>query len=600
MMQRLSRFAVLVALTVWTAGASAQTTTFTYQGDLKSAGAPVTGSYDFRFELYPTASGGTASGTVEQTIDVTGGLFTTPLDFGAGQFPGADRWLQISLRPHAVGSYTALTPRQHITPAPYAIGLELPYQGSADLFGAAVSVANTNGAGVAGTNTVRNAAADPTLTPGVIGRSTAAGGVGVSGFADTGSAAIGAYGQANQGFGVRGVSLNGNGIYGTSNLGPGVHGANFGSTAFDAPGVLGENLVSNGIGVSGFADTGPGAYGIYGHANQGFGVRGVSINGNGMYGTSNFGPGVHGTNFGSTATNAAGVLGESQVSGGVGVSGIADSGLAFGVYGEANQGFGLRGVSVSGNGVYGTSTTGPGVHGATFGGNTPTAAGVLGESNVYGGIGVTGIANADGGIGIAGYANVGGTQSVGVFGQSANGFAGWFVGDVLIAGSLSKSSGSFKIDHPLDPANKYLSHSFVESPDMMNIYDGVVTTDARGYATVALPDWFQALNRDFRYQLTVIDESDSADFVQAKIVAGVRDNVFTLRTSAPRTSVSWQVTGIRRDPWANAHRVKVEEDKPEAERGHYLAPELYGKPPSAGISAVKVGAAASAPTLPKG
>lgn len=64
----------------------------------------------------------------------------------------------------------------------------------------------------------------------------------------------------------------------------------------------------------------------------------------------------------------------------------------------------------------------------------------------------------------------------------AGGFAGFFLGDVDVDGDLSKAGGSFKIDHPLDPANKYLYHSFVESPDMMNIYNGNVTTDAEGKA----------------------------------------------------------------------------------------------------------------------
>jgi hypothetical protein len=78
--------------------------------------------------------------------------------------------------------------------------------------------------------------------------------------------------------------------------------------------------------------------------------------------------------------------------------------------------------------------------------------------------------------------------------------------NVSIGGSLSKGSGSFRIDHPLDPANKYLYHSFVESPDMMNVYNGNVVTDKNGRATVALPDYFEALNRDFRYQLTVVGQ----------------------------------------------------------------------------------------------
>ncbi|MBU0639854.1 MAG: hypothetical protein KKB50_13380, partial [Planctomycetes bacterium] len=156
--------------------------------------------------------------------------------------------------------------------------------------------------------------------------------------------------------------------------------------------------------------------------------------------------------------------------------------------------------------------------------------------------------------------------------------AGRFIGNVSIIGDLSKSGGSFEIDHPLDPANRYLRHSFVESPDMMNVYNGNAVTDAHGYAEVTLPEWFETLNRDFRYQLTVIDETDNDTFVQAKVVRGIRDNRFWIRSSAPGTTVSWQVTGIRQDPWANAHRIRVEEEKREAERGSYLHPELYGLP----------------------
>ena len=149
--------------------------------------------------------------------------------------------------------------------------------------------------------------------------------------------------------------------------------------------------------------------------------------------------------------------------------------------------------------------------------------------------------------------------------------------NLSIAGTLSKGSGSFKIDHPLDPGNKYLYHSFVESPDMMNVYNGNVTTDAEGYATVELPDWFEALNRDFRYQLTVIDEGDG--FVLAKVSRQVKDHRFTIRTSVPGTMVSWQVTGIRQDAFANKNRIPVEEDKPVEERGTYLHPGAFDDSP---------------------
>ena len=141
-----------------------------------------------------------------------------------------------------------------------------------------------------------------------------------------------------------------------------------------------------------------------------------------------------------------------------------------------------------------------------------------------------------------------------------------------------RSGGSFKIDHPLDPANKYLYHSFVESPDMMNIYNGNVTTDAAGQAVVNLPDWFEALNRDFRYQLTVMGQ-----FAQAIVASEMANHQFTIKTDKPNVEVSWQVTGIRHDAWANAHRIPVEESEPEQERGFYLHPELYGAPAEKGV-----------------
>jgi hypothetical protein len=142
-------------------------------------------------------------------------------------------------------------------------------------------------------------------------------------------------------------------------------------------------------------------------------------------------------------------------------------------------------------------------------------------------------------------------------------YAGFFsgnvnvTGDLSVDGMLSKGGGAFRIDHPLAPGTRYLQHSFVESPDMKNIYDGVVRTDGRGYATVRLPRWFQALNRDFRYQLTPI-----RSFARAIVWREVSANSFVIRTGRPHVKVSWQVTGIRHDAFARAHRVKVDVAKP--------------------------------------
>ncbi len=142
-------------------------------------------------------------------------------------------------------------------------------------------------------------------------------------------------------------------------------------------------------------------------------------------------------------------------------------------------------------------------------------------------------------------------------------YAGFFSGNVNVTGDLnvdgmvSKGGGTFRIDHPLAPATRYLQHSFVESPDMKNIYDGVTRTDGRGYATVRLPRWFQALNGDFRYQLTPI-----RSFARAVVWREVSHNAFVIRTGRPHVKVSWQVTGIRHDAFARAHRVKVDVAKP--------------------------------------
>ncbi len=153
-----------------------------------------------------------------------------------------------------------------------------------------------------------------------------------------------------------------------------------------------------------------------------------------------------------------------------------------------------------------------------------------------------------------------------------------FWGHVDIQGSLSKPLGSFKIDHPLDPENKYLYHSFVESPDMKNIYDGIVTLDENGEAWIELPEWFEALNKDFRYQLTCI-----GGFAPIYIESEIAGNHFKIAGGKKGMKVSWQVTGIRHDPIADLKRIKVEENKPDNEKGLYLYPEACGQPKEKGI-----------------
>lgn len=173
---------------------------------------------------------------------------------------------------------------------------------------------------------------------------------------------------------------------------------------------------------------------------------------------------------------------------------------------------------------------------------------------------------------VVGLGNIG---VVGDAGQCAtcatNNYAGEFFGDLDVQGNLSKTGGTFKIDHPQDPANKYLIHSFVESPDMMNIYNGNVTTDANGEAVVNMPSYFEAENIDFRYQLTAV-----GTFAQAIVAKEIANNQFVIKTDKPNVKVSWMVTGVRNDVWAQNRRVVAEVDKAPKDKGKYLHPEFYG------------------------
>jgi hypothetical protein len=268
-------------------------------------------------------------------------------------------------------------------------------------------------------------------------------------------------------------------------------------------------------------------------------------NGNGVITVTNIAPG--GPAIFATGGNASAAIG-----GGSGVLALGGTGLNTSPGGVGLVSFG--GSATSGAGGTGGSLIG-GVSTAGNGGDGLFAVGALGVG--------TGKKGGRGIIAIPG----------GGAGGATAGLAGEFLGDVEISGNISKGGGSFKIDHPLDPANKYLSHSFVESPDMMNVYNGNITTDEGGDATVTLPDYFEALNRDFRYQLTVIGQ-----FAQAVIASKVSGNRFTIKTDRPGVEVSWQVTGIRQDAYANKHRIPTEQVKPERERGYYLHPQAFEQP----------------------
>lgn len=130
-------------------------------------------------------------------------------------------------------------------------------------------------------------------------------------------------------------------------------------------------------------------------------------------------------------------------------------------------------------------------------------------------------------------------------------------GNLNITGALSKGSGTFAIDHPLRPYTDLLFHSFAESPEAKNLYDGVATLDESGEAVIALPDYFEALNGEYRYQFFPHFEPMPNLYVKEE----VRNNTFVIAGGAPNGEISWQVTGIRHDPYILANPIIPEVPK---------------------------------------
>ncbi len=354
------------------------------------------------------------------------------------------------------------------------------------------------------------------------------------------------------------------------------------TNVFDHVAVYGKsvpNVTTNyGIGVSGVG----GYYGVQGYSvitgSGNYGASGTAISNGSSYGLT----GYAGDN-GTLGGNKYGTY--TQATGGTNNYGLYSTVPSF----SAGNGTGVYALGKQ-TGVYGQADSASANQttqwGLTYG--NKEAIGVFGVGNASSSsinsqnVGVAGSSTNSGmfrNFGVYGEAMNGTGYNAAIVGYApavANSFAGYFNGNVDIAGNLAKSSGTFKIDHPQDPANKYLIHSFVESPDMMNVYNGNITTDANGIATVSLPSYFEAENKDFKYQLTVVD--NSADFIMAKVSEKVSNNTFKIKTSKPNVEVSWQVTGVRQDAYANAHRIVDVVDKAPEDKGYYIHPELFGAP----------------------
>ena len=568
--------------------AAAVGTSFTYQGQLSVDGAPVDGVCNLQFRLFNAASGGGALANVGPVaVTVEQGLFTVALDFG-DTFPGADRWMEISAQ--CPGKATqVLAPRQPITAAPYALYANsagtVPDGAvtSAKIADSAVISAKIANGTVAAADLADAAVTNAKIGDGQVTSAKIADGTiaaadladGAATTAQIGDAAV--TGAKIADGAVTSAKIANNTIAdsdidttkvqkrvsGTCAAGSAVSQVNSDGTVTCA--TLGDiTAVTAGTGLSGGATSG--------NATLNIAVP-LALSGNVEFGSI-----ISATN-GGDSPSADAIKALATGLNGRAVHAIADNvGGGIAVYGESPVGTGVIGTSTDGLGTYGSSITGVGVRGMSA-----ESHGVLGQSMGSGssGDGVRGTASGPNGNGVHGISN-NGNGAYGVFGESTSGYAGYFSGKVNVTGNLSKGGGSFIIDHPLDPAHKYLSHSFVESPDMKNIYDGIAVLDADGRAEITLPDWFQALNRDFRYQLTCIGA-----FAPVYVAEEIDDNRFTIAGGAPGQKISWLVTGIRQDAYANANRIVVEENKPPEEVGHYLHPAALGMPASMSMTALK-------------
>jgi len=368
-------------------------------------------------------------------------------------------------------------------------------------------------------------------------------------------------------------------------------------------GVYGEHLESGNYGYLGGED-----YGVYGYGDSA-GVCGWSSDITyGLLGCLHYGIfGKHrmtGT-YGYLGGVRDGVVGYGDPDCGYGVRGVGE----VGVWGEADDGKSHGSIGGPTYGVYGRKDNhgnvgylGSEEYGAYGGSDSSGNYGYLGSMShgVYGKDGDSGnygyIGNANYGmyarndssgnygyIGSLAYGLRGFSSSGrGVYASSTTGYAGYFSGDVHITGELSKGTGTFIIDHPLDPENKLLRHNYVESPENLVIYRGKARLDGNGETVVMMPDYFPALTREGEASIHLTPVGRPF-LTGAEWNSGYRS--LTVYGQAGR-EVFWEVLADRDDPVVRQLARPVEEDKgPDnklCDRGELLYPKAYGYPESMG------------------
>lgn len=558
-------------------------TGFTYQGRLDSSSGAASGRYDVRFTLHSAATG---AGTVvagpicRDGVDVADGRFTVPLDFGPtnANFNGEARWLSIEVRADdtpgncAAGVYTLLAPRQPLTATPYSLQTR------------GIFVDDAGRVGIGTTSPTSQLSLLGGLLVSDVNDEDVAFSTGVFSLQNSHSQSLAyryAYDPERHDFFIGGarrltIASNGNVGIGTANPAATLDVAGRASvtaTSSVAVDATNASTLAGAMAVRGVESGLTGnTYGVFGVANStaGTGVLGRAAAGSGAT------TGVYGQNL---STSGYGVYGNAQ----------ASTGVTYGVFGTA--------ASDDGYGVYGSSVDHVAVKGVATG-SSGSNYGVYGESHGFLGFGVYGSSFGALGRGVYGttFANGQDDTPYGVRGECSTNTLGYAV----YAGGDLGASGlkAFRIDHPDDPANKYLLHYSSESPEAVNFYRGTVNLDAAGQALVVLPAYFAKINTSPSYQLTAIGAPMphlhvAEEISGAALLAGMNANAgdpaprctFRIAGGAGGGRVSWRVEALRNDLRVRQHGAPVEREKAGPERGKYQHPEYYGLPAEMGMSA---------------
>lgn len=604
---------------------------FTFQGELKNTGVIAAGPVDLRFRLFDSVAAGSQIGgqLTRSSVGLLDGRFTVgDLDFGAGAFAGEERFLEVDVAVAGSGAFTTLSPRFKLNAAPHAVfALNA---GNASLAASALALNGqpasfyTNAANMS-SGVLPNARLSGIYSGSILftngANSFAGNGSGITGL-NASNISSGTLPSAR----LSGVYSNALTLNNATNAISGVFTGNgAGLTALNATnlasGTVPDARLSSAVALLAGTQTFTGA--------KTFSASSVF---NGTVGIGTGAPQdllhIFGGDAGTTTANSGSrVIIEDDTAAYLNflTPATIENGILFGLQGNAASGGIMYNATANPNGFQfrtngnltrmvlddagflGIGTTAPTAP-LTVTGSTPEVARITHPAN--GSVLINSAGDASLNLGASGVhkwkitndiSGSGGNAltivnefSVGRFMLTQGGAINFVNGNFDVGGTLTANVKSFKIDHPLDPENKYLMHTCVESDEMATFYTGNTTTDADGYAIVSFPDWFHALNHDFRYQLTVVDETGD-DFIFAKVARKLENGRFTIRTSKPHVEVSWLVTGIRHDAYATHAPTQVVVEKAPEHKGKYLWPQAFGLDDTRGMMPPKAAPAAHDP-----